>query len=159
MPDPSQVKYPLIYRPNLKWRRLLLALAAIAGIGGPVDFLTYMTGVSAWLLSMVAVAVGAGIVAALLRWRIVLRADSIEVYGLTRARMIIDRGAITGCRTYPAVYAPQGHLSDSSSIHLMVSGRDTPGVTIERVEECFDPDDAFWEWMRTLPSGNTGDPT
>ena len=114
-----------------------MALAAGAAIGGPLSALRHTSWVTALPLSLGGLALGIAIMAALVRWRIVLRGDSIEIHKFTGS-YTLARSEIRGWR--------------SAGGHIVLELREQGRRDVALSEGFFRPDEAFWEWMAKVPN-------
>jgi hypothetical protein len=140
--------YPRTYRPSGGWTVFLFLVAALVAIGGALGVWYFGTGhevrspKDAMMLVGVCsafVLLGLWLILFLLRFRILLLADGIEVRGLIFARML-PRDEILGWKVVP------GHNSPPV---LVLVPRSEHGRPL-KVMSIFKPDVAFEDWLKTL---------
>jgi hypothetical protein len=100
------------------------------------------------------VGIAGAIAAGLRRKRVVLREDAIEIHDLAGTR-IFARNQVRGCTI---MTAPPGAVVTLVRVfeypYLLLLLRD--GRPSVELGNCFEFTEEFWQWIRTLPSPETG---
>ncbi|SPE42861.1 conserved membrane hypothetical protein [Candidatus Sulfopaludibacter sp. SbA3] len=138
--EQTQPMHLLTYRPTLGWKVKLAAQAA-AGIACPLAAYYFTNGAVALLLAATGVALAAFAIAVLLRRRIVLHRDSIEVHTATGNRAFAH-AEMQGWKTTQTELGPR--------ISLLPRDPLQSHITID--EQFFQLDEAFWVWIVKLPN-------
>jgi hypothetical protein len=137
--------YPRTYRPSGDWTVFLFVVSAIVAIGGALLVWYFGTGHEvrgrndATMLICVAsafIVLGISLILYLLRFRIVLLADRIEVRGLISTRML-RRDEILGWK----------FLSANPPVVVLVPRSERRPL---KVTSIIQPDEAFGTWVKTL---------
>jgi len=137
----TQFEYPLRYLPTSAWRQRRIGIAAAVGVGGPLLAFNSTSGMTASLITVAAITIAVAVLGTLVRKRLILREDSVEIRGLTGTQMF-SKSKVRGCTMFH-----YGRYEQMVCVLLLLHGR--AGVMIES----FELDEAFWAWMMSLPEG------